>query len=82
MQVENDDVREACERLVQVLMRDEENEEKVDAGMKALVPRRAPAGPAKAFARVPNSQVGSWASQDESEAEDEDDDDDDKIIEV
>ncbi|TVY31342.1 Protein HGH1-like protein, partial [Lachnellula occidentalis] len=35
MRVENDDVREACDRLVQVLMRDEEGEE-VDHGMTAL----------------------------------------------
>lgn len=73
LQVENDDVREVCERLVQVLMRDEENDEKVDAGMTALVPRK----PTKAFSRVLNSSTGSWAKQDDS-----DDDDDDKIIEV
>jgi len=82
LQTENEDVREACERLVQVLMRDEENEEKVDAGMTALVSRRSQkpfsSSTPKAFARVPNSQVGSWAKQDESE----DEDDDDKIIEV
>ncbi len=36
LQVEDEGVREACERLVQVLMRDEENEEKVDKGMTAL----------------------------------------------
>ncbi|KAL3420115.1 hypothetical protein PVAG01_08614 [Phlyctema vagabunda] len=74
LHVENEEVREACERLVQVLMRDEENDEKVDEGMTALVSRR----PAKAFSRVPNSQPGSWAQQEEGEDEDEDD----QIVEV
>ena len=41
LRVQNEEVREACERLVQVLMRDEEGEEKFDEGMKALthIPR-------------------------------------------
>jgi hypothetical protein len=38
LQVEDEGLREACERLVQVLMRDEEGEEKVDEGMTALDP--------------------------------------------
>jgi len=76
LQVEDEGVREACERLVQVLMRDEEGEEKVDAGMKSLVRNekkekhlQAAGGP------------GSWAKIEQVESEDEDEDDD-KIIEV
>jgi hypothetical protein len=73
LHVEDEEVREACERLVQVLMRDEEGEEKVDDGMKALE-------------RVPKKQFshpqamnggGSWAKQEEEE-----DSDDDRIVEV
>ncbi|RDW77173.1 hypothetical protein BP6252_05226 [Coleophoma cylindrospora] len=78
MHVDHDEVREVCERFVQVLMRDEEGEEKVEGDMKALVPR--PSTSTKAFARVPNSQPGNWASQEESDHDD--DDDDDKIVEV
>lgn len=75
LRVENDDVREACERLVQVLMRDEEGEEKVDAGMTALsrVPKKSFSHPQA------TGGAGSWAKQ---EAEEDDDDDDDKIVEV
>jgi hypothetical protein len=79
LHVENDDVREACERLVQVLMRDEEGDQKVDAGMTAL--QRVP----KEFSH-PQAMPGKggWAKieQEEEEEEEEDDDDDDKIIEV
>lgn len=80
LQVEDDGVREVCERLVQVLMRDEEGEERVDQGMKAL--ERAPKGQGnKAFSHPQvSSGGGSWAKQDE--AEDEDDDEDDQITEV
>ena len=75
LRVENDDVREACERLVQVLMRDEEGEEKIDAGMTAL--SRAPK---KSFSHPQAARgAGSWAKQ---QAEEDDDDDDDKIVEV
>jgi len=72
LQVEHDGVREACERLVQVLMRDEEGEEKVAGDMKALsvVPRGG---------KIANGG-GSWASQKEEESED--DEDDDKVIEI
>jgi hypothetical protein len=75
LRVENDDVREACERLVQVLMRDEEGEEKVDAGMTALsrVPKKSFSHPQA------TGGAGNWAKQ---EAEEDDDDDDDKIVEV
>jgi len=75
LQVENEEVREACERLVQVLMRDEEGEEKVDTGMTALErnPKRRLEPPKN------NGAVGSWAKQD---VEEEDDDDDEKIVEV
>jgi hypothetical protein len=81
LQVESDDVREACERLVQVLMRDEENDEKVVGGMKALTSGREP----KPFGREPKpfgraqSGGGGWASQ---EPESEEDEDDDQITEV
>jgi hypothetical protein len=60
--VEDDGVREACERLVQVLMRDEEGEE-VSDGMKQLerAGRKA----------VPPAKAGGWADQ-ESEEEGDD----------
>jgi hypothetical protein len=76
LHVENEDVREACERLVQVLMRDEEGEEKVDAGMTALSRN------VKKEFKHPQATGGggSWAK---AEPEEEDDDDDDhKIVEV
>jgi hypothetical protein len=76
LHVEDEGVREVCERLVQVLMRDEEGEEKVDAGMTALSRDvvqekhlQAAGGP------------GNWAKVQEVDSE-EDDEDDDKIIEV
>jgi hypothetical protein len=73
LQIEDEGVREACERLVQVLMRDEEGQEKVDAGMKALENR-----PNKSSER-PKAMAGggSWA-----QIEQEDEDEDDKIVEV
>ena len=75
LQVEDEGVREACERLVQVLMRDEEGE-KVNEGMKALE-----WAPKKKFSHPQvMGGVGSWAKPDENE--DEDDTDDDKIVEV
>ena len=72
LRIEDDGVREACERLVQVLMRDEEGEEKVDEGMTALVRKTQ-----KSF-NHPQAMggTGSWAQPEE------DDSDDDKIIEV
>jgi hypothetical protein len=74
--VENEGVREACERLVQVLMRDEEGEEKVDAGMTALS--------RNVKKEFKHPQVtgggGSWARVEPEEEEE--DDDDDKIVEV
>lgn len=78
LRVENDDVREACERLVQVLMRDEEGEEKVDQGMTALTRdvKKTQDAQAKALA-----SPGNWASGGKVEEEN-DDDDDDKIVEV
>ncbi|PQE15233.1 hypothetical protein CJF32_00007876 [Rutstroemia sp. NJR-2017a WRK4] len=96
LRVENDEVREACERLVQVLMRDEEGEEKVDAGMTALTRRPARPGSSKPFSAAGSSPkpfsaysngiAGSWASQDpeedKKEKEEESDSDDDKIVEV
>jgi hypothetical protein len=76
LHVENEDVREACERLVQVLMRDEEGEEKVDAGMTALSRN------VKKEFKHPQATGGggSWAKVELEEEEE--DDDDDKIIEV
>lgn len=83
LQVEDDGVREACERLVQVLMRDEENEEKVDAGMEALTRRNGgvgrktatnPSGVPKPF----GGGGGGWATQ----GADEESDEDDRITEV
>jgi len=85
MHVENDNVREACERLVQVLMRDEENDEKVDEGMKALIRKPRPgnaSGVPKPFGRAGGGGgggAGSWATQQEAS---DDEDDDDKITEV
>ncbi|KAH8601593.1 DNA-binding protein-like protein HGH1 [Bisporella sp. PMI_857] len=83
LRVENDDVREACERLVQVLMRDEENDEKVDVDMKALTREPKPGNPSgvpKPFGRLQSGGGGgSWATQEAEEAES---GDDDKIIEV
>lgn len=74
--VENEGVREACERLVQVLMRDEEGEEKVDAGMTALS--------RNVKKEFKHPQVtgggGSWARVEPEEEEE--DDDDDRIVEV
>jgi hypothetical protein len=76
LHVENEEVREACERLVQVLMRDEEGEETVDAGMTAL---------SRDVAQEKQLQAaggpGNWAKVQEVDSEEEDEDDD-KIIEV
>jgi hypothetical protein len=77
LQVDNDGVREACERLVQVLMRDEEGEEKVDEGMTALT--RVPKKSAVSFGSgKPSSAPGDWATQEAQS----DDDDDDEVVEV
>jgi hypothetical protein len=78
LHIENEDVREACERLVQVLMRDEEGEEKVDAGMTALSRN------VKKEFKHPQATGGggSWAKVEPEEEEEEEDDDDDKIVEV
>ncbi|KAF8851115.1 DNA-binding protein-like protein HGH1 [Acephala macrosclerotiorum] len=75
LQIEHEELREACERLVQVLMRDEEGEEKVDAGMAALerIPQKRLPPP------INGGVAGSWAKQD---VEEEESDDDDKIVEV
>jgi len=82
LQVEDDRVREACERLVQVLMRDEENEEKVDGGMKALTRRGAVGKKTPTNASgvpKPFGGGGSWATQN---GDDDESDEDDKILEV
>ncbi|KAI9050541.1 hypothetical protein LZ554_005702 [Drepanopeziza brunnea f. sp. 'monogermtubi'] len=85
LHVENDGVREACERLVQVLMRDEEGEE-VSGEMKALERRPRVGTGNKPFGSGRpqiSAGAGGWAKQDEPEEEDDDkDDDDDKIVEV
>ncbi|PBP24002.1 DNA-binding protein HGH1, partial [Diplocarpon rosae] len=78
LHVEDDGVREACERLVQVLMREEEDGE-VGEGMKALekIPRTGTSS--KPFGKPQISAgAGSWAQRDESQ----DDDEDDKVVEV
>jgi hypothetical protein len=78
LRVEDENVREACDRLVQVLMRDEEGEEKVDQGMTAL-----PSNPRQIEAKPQNGgAAGSWASGQVEKEEDYDDDDDDKIVEM
>lgn len=86
LSVEDEGVREVCERLVQVLMRDEEDEGgdgKVDTEMKRLV-RPSNGKVPKPFGRAGfgGDGVGSWASQDARKDEEEDVDDDDKIVEV
>lgn len=88
LQVEDEGVREVCERLVQVLMRDEEDEvlenRKKKGGMKRLMrPEMKDGKLPKPFGRAGfgGDGVGSWASQDVEE-EEEEDDDDDKIVEV
>jgi hypothetical protein len=82
LQVDDDGVREACERLVQVLMRDEEGEEGQHSGdgMKPLE-RPANASSKKPFGRVQSGGAGSWAVAENAEEED-DEEEDDKIIEV
>jgi hypothetical protein len=72
LRVENEDVREACDRLVQVLMRDEEGE-KVDEGMSAL-----PSNPRLIEAKPQNGGASGHREVEEVE----DDDEDDKIVEV
>jgi hypothetical protein len=89
LQVEDESVREACERLVQVLMRDEEGEEgkeNVSEGMKAL--ERAPGNATqngsvpKPFGRQALGGAGTWATTEKEESGDEDEDEDDKVVEV
>ncbi|KAI9729637.1 MAG: hypothetical protein M1818_008440 [Claussenomyces sp. TS43310] len=75
LRVENEEVREVCERLVQVLMRDEDDDEKVDAGMEALR-RKEPQKRLQAA-----GGAGSWAGT-EDEGDIEESDDDDRIVEV
>lgn len=83
LQVEDDGVREACERLVQVLMRDEEGEEGQHSGdgMKALE-RPANGASKKPFGRVQPGGAGSWAVAEKVEEEEQDEEEDDKIVEV
>ena len=79
LNVENEDVREACERLVQVLMRDEEGDEKVDAGMTALTR----GSPKTAFSHAQAAaSVGHWAKMEKEGEEEGSEDEDDKIVEV
>jgi hypothetical protein len=79
LHVEDEGVREACERLVQVLMRDEEGEEKVDAGMTALTRRSEVSKEAHLQAA---GGPGSWARAEVEEVGSEEDEDDDRIVEV
>ncbi|KAI9641031.1 Protein hgh1 [Ciborinia camelliae] len=81
LKIDHDEMREACERLVQVLMRDEEGEEKVDAGMMTLARRSdKPFSPPKPFSSQSNGIAGGWASQDAEDPAS--DSDDEKIVEV
>lgn len=75
--VEDDGVREACERLVQVLMRDEEGEE-VSGDMKAL--ERIPVDQ-KPAARG-GYATGSWTMGQLEAPPEDDEDEDDQIVEV
>ncbi|TVY12489.1 Protein HGH1-like, partial [Lachnellula arida] len=79
LRVEDEGVREACDRLVQVLMRDEEGEglEEVDHGMTTL------SSNSRRIADTPQNGggAGSWA-RGQVEEEEEEEDDDDKIVEV
>jgi hypothetical protein len=85
LQVEDDGVREACERLVQVLMRDEEGEEggQNTEGMRALERPGGGGGgggSGKPFGRLQAAGgAGSWAKAEPESSEDEEDD---KIVEV
>ncbi|KAG0644950.1 hgh1 [Hyphodiscus hymeniophilus] len=72
MRVEDEGVREVCERLVQVLMRDEQGEEKADGGMTALV-----RNPKKSEHPQAVGGAGAWHTQ-----EADNDSDDDKIVEM
>ena len=65
--VDDEGVREACERIVQVLMRDEEGEE-VSGDMKALVRQDKIVG-----LPAPTKQAGQWQTADKEESEDDDD---------
>lgn len=78
LQIEDEDVREACERLVQVLMRDEEGEEIVDGRMTAL------SRDVKKDFNHPQAAggTGSWAKIEPEDADEDEDNDDDKIVEV
>ncbi len=78
LHVENEDVREACERLVQVLMRDEGGDEKVDGGMTAL--SRDDVG--KKTTMQAAGGTGSWAEIEECAADSDEEEDDDMIVEV
>jgi Domain of unknown function (DUF383)/Domain of unknown function (DUF384) len=86
--INHDGVREACERLVQVLMRDEEGES-VAGGMQALQREVSVSGSGSSAGRTreevhlrPAGGAGSWAKV-ENEVEDSDgEDEDDQIIEV
>lgn len=83
LQVEDEGVREACERLVQVLMREEEGEENGQhiEGMKALE-RSENGREIKPFGHLqPAGEPGSWAKAEKSDIS-EDEDEDDKIVEV
>lgn len=78
LQIADDGVREVCERLVQVLMRDEEGEEKVDAGMQALI--RTNDKETKPFSSL--SGTGTWHMGGKADVVEEAEEDDDEIVEV
>ena len=72
--VEDEGVREGCERLVQVLMRDEEGEEK-GGEVKGMKPLGALDSRGK-------DRVGEPAGRMVTQADLEDSDDDDKVVEI
>ncbi|TVY80559.1 Protein HGH1-like protein [Lachnellula suecica] len=78
LRVENEEVREACDRLVQVLMRDEEGEENSDWGMTAL-----PSNPSRIAGKPQKGgEAGTWHRGQVEEVEEDSEDEDDQIIEV
>jgi hypothetical protein len=80
LQVEDEGVREACERLVQVLMRDEEGEESQQSidSIKALE-RPKNRGDKMPFKSLQAAGAGSWARAEQADVSEEEDD---KIVEV
>jgi hypothetical protein len=85
--IDNDGVREACERLVQVLMRDEEGEsvtgetQTLQRGVNVSGSGSGAGGTSEEVRLQPAGGVGNWAKVEEDDDGDYDGDDD-QIIEV